>query len=162
MTAAVQAEVYSLRAMKLPLHRALALQGCSNEEMREMIRYITLDQPREELQRHLLLIIEALGEPSAVSTADHNSVEARLTCLRGPLLLKHKNRILDAYDDEALREVSDAATACLSDDQTRILLRQLLDEASAQSVTKYAAFSPSILLLMTHHMLITLQAYFRI
>jgi hypothetical protein len=139
MTIAIWAEVHSLRAMKLPLHRNLALQGCSVLEMREMIRYITNYQPREERQRHLLLIIEALGEPSTISAADPDSVEARLTCLRGPLLLKHRNRILDAYDDEALREVYDAATACLSNDQTRMLLLQILDGAGTQSVAKYEA-----------------------
>jgi len=139
----MDAELDSLRAVKLPRTRELILKAQSDRKLRSLLQHLSSTQSEEQQKQLLLRYLDAPIDFRTPVAADPESVEAIFDDKRRTPLLEHRQMILNSFDIEDARDLCMFAISRFSAEALRPLLLRLLVETEARAADPIA-ISPNI------------------
>jgi len=134
----MDAELDSLRAVKLPRTRELILKAQSDQKLRSLLQHLSSTQSEEQQKQLLLWYLDAPIDFRTPVAADPESVEAIFDDTRSTPLLEHRQMILNSFDIEDTRDLCMFAISRFSAEALRPLLLRLLVETEARAADPIA------------------------
>ncbi|KAF2828661.1 hypothetical protein CC86DRAFT_404561 [Ophiobolus disseminans] len=102
MAPSLEAELESLRAVRLPRTRELILRGYDDGTLRNLLHHLTNGRSRDEIQQLLLCSLDEPLNPNAPAATDSESIEAVFDDTRSTQFSEHRKMVLTSFSDQEI------------------------------------------------------------